>query len=236
MKIGICGGTFDPFHRGHLDPILAVRERVQWDRVLYVPAFMQPFKQDRLTASPFHRFAMVSLSILDRDALFATPMELERGRVSYTVETLEELRAQHPHDTIDWVIGDDNVAQLLEWKSIERIFELANFIVLTRIGGAPPGGAPAASAGEERVMNSQMNSAPENGRRSTVPPSLAHRVSPLESRPTHGAIAFAENATVPISSTDVRRRVRDGEAIDHLVPPPVSRYIHHYGLYRKGQS
>lgn len=206
MKIGICGGTFDPFHRGHLEPILAVRERVQWDRVLYVPAHMQPFKQDRETASAFHRFAMVSLSILDHDALFVTPMELERGRVSYTVETLEELRAQHPDDTIDWVIGDDNLAQLLEWKSIERIFELANFVVLTRGGGQ------------------------------AILPLLSARVAPLESRPTHGAIAFAENATVPISSTDIRRRVRDGESIDHLVPPPVSRYIHHYGLYRKGQS
>jgi nicotinate-nucleotide adenylyltransferase len=206
MKIGICGGTFDPFHRGHLDPILAVRERVQWDRVLYIPAHVQPFKQDRETASAFHRFAMVALSIAGHDALFATPMELERGRVSYTVETLEELRAQHPDDTIDWVIGDDNLAQLLEWKSIDRIFDLANFVVLARSGG-------------------QANL-----------PVLSSRVHDLETRPSHGAIVFAENATVTVSSTEIRRRVRDGESIDHLVPPPVSRYIHHYGLYRKGQS
>lgn len=205
MKIGICGGTFDPFHRGHLDPILAVRERVQWDRVLYVPAHMQPFKLDRETASPFHRYAMVSLSIVDHDALYATPAELERGRVSYTVETLEELRAQHPADTVDWIIGDDNLAQLLEWKSLDRIFELANFVVLTRGGQA-------------------------------ILPLLSSRVHDLDTRPSHGAVVFAENATVPVSSTDIRRRVRDGESIEHLVPPPVSRYIHHYGLYRKGQS
>ena len=43
MNIGICGGTFDPFHRGHLDPVLAVREELQWDRVLYIPAYVQPF-------------------------------------------------------------------------------------------------------------------------------------------------------------------------------------------------
>ena len=204
MKIGICGGTFDPFHRGHLDPVLAVRERVQWDRVVYIPAHVQPFKQDRETASPFHRFAMVAAATLEHD-LEASPMELERGRVSYTVETLEELRAGHPDDTLDWIIGDDNLAKLLEWKSIDRIFELANFVVLSRAAHR-------------------------------VPEVLEARVTDPANRGTRGAIAFAENATIPISSTEIRRRVREGELIDDLVPPPVSRYIHHYGLYRKGQS
>jgi len=212
MKIGICGGTFDPFHRGHLDPVLAVRERVQWDRVLYVPAHVQPFKQERRTASAFHRFAMVALAIADHDALFATPMELERGRVSYTVETLEELRAQHPRDTLDWIIGDDNLAQLLEWKSIERIFELANFVVLTRVADK------------------------SGGHESALPKELQSRVIGIDQRPTHGAISFAENATVPISSTVIRQHVQNGQIIEHLVPPPVSRYIHHYGLYRKDHS
>ncbi|HYO75979.1 MAG TPA: nicotinate-nucleotide adenylyltransferase [Thermoanaerobaculia bacterium] len=205
MKIGICGGTFDPFHRGHLDPILAVRERVSWDRVIYIPAHVQPFKQDREFASGYHRFSMVSLAIVEHDALFASPMELERGRVSYSVETLEDLRAIYPDATLDWIIGDDNLAKLLEWKSIERIFELANFVVLTR--------------GEHRLDDA-----------------LASRVVEPDERASRGAITFAENAMIPISSTEVRKRVRDGESIEELVPPPVSRYIHHYGLYRKGQS
>jgi nicotinate-nucleotide adenylyltransferase len=207
MRIGICGGTFDPFHRGHLEPILAVRKDVRWDRVLYIPAHVQPFKQDRETVSGYHRFAMVSLAILDQDALYVSPMELERGRISYTVETLEELRALHPDDTIDWVIGDDNLAKLLEWKSIDRIFELANFAVLTR---------EAAGFG---------------------PPSeLQSRVTTPDRRSTRGSIVLLENAMVPVSSTEIRRRVREGQSIEHLVPPPVSRYIHHNGLYRKGQS
>jgi nicotinate-nucleotide adenylyltransferase len=205
MKIGICGGTFDPFHCGHLDPILAARGTMQWDRILYIPAFVQPFKQDRETASPFHRFAMTALAIADRDDLFADPRELERGAVSYTVDTLTELRAEHPDATLDWIIGDDNLAKLLEWKSLDRIFELANFAVLTRGGQA-------------------------------ILPVLQSRVTQPQTRPTHGTITFAENAAVPVSSTEIRRRLRDGETIAELVPPRVSRYIHHYGLYRKGQT
>jgi nicotinate-nucleotide adenylyltransferase len=202
MNIGICGGTFDPVHRGHLDPLLAVRDTMQWERILYIPASVQPFKQDRVTASAYHRFAMLTAATLDRDFLFASTIELERGRVSYTVDTLEELRVAHPDDTLDWIIGDDNLSQLSEWKSIDRIFELANFAVLTRSNR-------------------------------DVPPALASRVHEPRARPAHGAIVFTHNPTIPISSTDIRRRVQEGQPIDELVPPPVSRYIHHYGLYRK---
>lgn len=198
MRIGIVGGTFDPFHCGHLDPILSARRTMRWDRVIYIPAFVQPFKQDRETASPFHRFAMTAIAIADHDGFFADPREVERGAVSYTVDTLRELREEHPDAQLDWIIGDDNLAKLLDWRSIDTVFELARFVVLAR--------------GEV-----------------AVPESLRNRVE-------SGGIAFAENPTVPISSTEVRRRIRDGEPIAGLVPPRVSRYIHHYGLYRKGQT
>ena len=72
MRIGIVGGTFDPFHRGHLDPVLAAREKLQWDRVLYIPAWRQPFKTDRDAAPGPHRFAMTALAIRDHDALYVS--------------------------------------------------------------------------------------------------------------------------------------------------------------------
>src|SRR5437763_17189192 len=132
MRIAICGGTFDPFHRGHLEPVLAVRAWMQWDRVIYVPAWRQPFKLDRSTASGYHRFAMAVLATENHDPLAVSTMELERGEVSYTVDTLEALRREHPDASLDWIIGEDNVPHLAKWKNIERIFELANFVVLTR--------------------------------------------------------------------------------------------------------
>jgi len=205
MNIGICGGTFDPFHCGHLEPILAARDTMRWDRVLYIPAFIQPFKQDRATASPFHRFAMTVLGTEEHEELHVSPRELERGSVSYTVDTLKELREEYPGATLDWIIGDDNLAKLLEWKSLDTIFGLANFAVLTR--------------GGQEVL-----------------PVLRTRVTEPQNRTTHGSIVFAENAKVPVSSTEIRRRIGDGDSIDDLVPPRVSHYIHHYGLYRKGQT
>jgi nicotinate-nucleotide adenylyltransferase len=138
MRVGICGGTFDPFHRGHLDPVLAVRGTLGWDRILYVPAAQQPFKTHSHAASAFHRFAMAVLATEEHEPILVSPMELERGDVSYTVDTLEELRGRHPGDTLDWIIGDDNLAALGAWRNLPRIFELANFVVLTRGNAALP--------------------------------------------------------------------------------------------------
>jgi nicotinate-nucleotide adenylyltransferase len=133
MRIAICGGTFDPFHRGHLEPIVAVRGAMGWDRVIYIPAYRQPFKLDRDAASGHHRFAMAVLATREDDALYVSPMELERGEVSYTVDTLEALRREHVEAELDWIIGEDNVADLPKWNGIERIHELARFVVLKRI-------------------------------------------------------------------------------------------------------
>jgi nicotinate-nucleotide adenylyltransferase len=193
MKIGICGGTFDPFHHGHLEPVIAARETLQWDRVLYIPAWHQPFKTHLDAAPGAHRFAMTALAIRDHDLLYVNPIELDRGGISYSVDTLEELHRQYPGASFDWIIGDDNLADLDRWKDAERLFKLTRFVVLSRQPRA-------------------------------------------DSRQPPGAdIVFAHNATVPISSTEIRRRVRAGESIDAFVDPLVSRYIHHYGLYKEGQ-
>ena len=210
MNIGICGGTFDPFHRGHIDPVAIACETLVWDQILYIPTYKQPFKTHLDAASEYHRFTMAVLATLEREEMSVLSLELERGAISYTVDTLEELRGTYPDDTLDWIIGDDNLAQLLEWKSLDRIFELANFCVLTRSGAA--GSQPA------------------------VPGALRARRSTPATRPKCGAIVFAENPTVPVSSTEIRGRVRAGESIDELVDPRVARYIHHYGLYRKEQA
>jgi nicotinate-nucleotide adenylyltransferase len=204
MRIGICGGTFDPFHNGHLAPILDIRADFGWDRVVFVPAWVQPFKRERITASAYHRFAMAVLATADDARLHVSSWELERESLSYSIETLRHLRAEHPYAQLEWIIGGDNLPRLLEWKQLDAIFGIANFVVLSREGS------------------------------DAVPASLQQRVAATSTRPAHGAIVFGGNAEVPVSSTQIRLRVSAGETIDGMVDPRVSRYIHHYGLYRKG--
>lgn len=210
MRIGICGGTFDPFHYGHLEPVLAVREEMEWDRLIYIPARRQPFKLDRDTASGHHRFAMTVLATEPFDFIWVSPMELDRDSVSYTVDTLEMLRASYPEATLDWIIGDDNVAQLGGWKSLGRILELANFVVLTRGGSR---------------VKPMVGDIDADGVRIPV-------LASVSDRGTHGSLVFAHNSTIPISSTEIRQRVRAGEPLDSFVDARVAHYIDHNGLYR----
>jgi nicotinate-nucleotide adenylyltransferase len=215
MRIAICGGTFDPFHRGHLEPVLAVRGEMQWDRVIYVPAWRQPFKLDQHTASGYHRFAMAVLATEDVDAAVVSPMELERGEVSYTVDTLEALRREYPDASLDWIIGEDNVPHLAKWKKVERIFELANFVVLTR-NATEDGHSEPVDDGQSETAQGDGQSCP--------------------SRPRCGAIIYAHNEAVPVRATDIRRRLRTGEPIGAFVDPRVARYILHNGLYREATT
>lgn len=210
MRIAICGGTFDPFHRGHLEPVLAVREEMGWDRILFMPAFVQPFKRDHASASGYHRFAMAAMATLGHEEVYVASQELERGAVSYAVDTLRQLRSEHPDAVFDWIIGDDNLERLLEWKSVEEIFDLSNFAVLRR---------------DDAIHD-----------RNALPDALRVRIVEASSRPANGAIVFASNTRIVVSATDIRKRVAAGQSIDELVDPQVSRYIHHYALYRKGQA
>lgn len=138
MRVAICGGTFDPFHRGHLEPLLAIRGELGWDRIVYVPAHRQPFKLDRLSAPGHHRFAMAVLATESHDDIWVSPWELEQPGVSYSVNTLEHLRSELPEARLDFVVGDDNLADLERWKSLDRILEIANFVVLARGGASVP--------------------------------------------------------------------------------------------------
>jgi nicotinate-nucleotide adenylyltransferase len=205
MKIGLLGGSFNPFHRGHLEPVLAVRATMQWDRIVFIPAWKQPFKADVEQASPFHRFAMAVLATEADGSLFVSDIELTRPSLSYTVETLEALRSSDPDSTFDWIIGDDNLARLMEWRNVERILELANFAVLDRSAGG---------SGE------------------LVPEPIRDRVMDPVVRGKAGAVTFAANPAVPVSSTEIRRRSRAGEDFDAFVDPRVARYIQHYRLYK----
>ncbi|HEU5163390.1 MAG TPA: nicotinate-nucleotide adenylyltransferase [Thermoanaerobaculia bacterium] len=131
-RIAILGGTFDPIHRGHIDPLLAVADRMEWTEILFVPAATQPFKTERTVTPGHHRWAMAALATSGDRRLRLSDIELMRGSISYTVDTLEELHAARLEAALEWVIGDDNLELLVKWRNLERIFELANFVVLRR--------------------------------------------------------------------------------------------------------
>jgi nicotinate-nucleotide adenylyltransferase len=141
MRIGIFGGSFDPIHHGHLILAGDAVEQMELDRLLFVPAAVNPFKQDRTPAAARHRAEMIRAAI-DGDPRFELDeRELHRPPPSYTVDTLREISAENPGAKLYLIIGDDNLDGLERWHRIADIRDLASFIVFRR-GEKLPVGCP----------------------------------------------------------------------------------------------
>lgn len=133
MRLGIFGGTFNPPHVGHLIVCEHVRAELRLDRVLLVPASVPPHKPTKELVSSEHRLAMLELAIHGNNHFDISTVEIERGGVSYTVETLEYFK-QLSNDELFLLIGMDNLIEFHSWRSPERILQLATVVVMSRAG------------------------------------------------------------------------------------------------------
>jgi len=137
VKIGLYGGSFDPVHFGHLIVAQEVYERFGLDRVIFIPAAQSPLKPNAVHASAADRLALVQAAIEDDPRFAVSDIELRRGGLSYTLDTVRELKAQSPSDTFYWIIGADQAARLLQWHAIEQLAEVLEFIAVDRPQGPP---------------------------------------------------------------------------------------------------
>ena len=139
-RIGVFGGTFDPIHVGHLVTAVNVRHALGLDCVLLVVA-NDPWQKATLPVTPaHHRLAMVEAAVADVEGIQASGMEIERGGVSYTADTLAELHRDHPGAELYVILGSDAAAGLPSWERIDEVLALGRLVVVTRPG--PGGTAP----------------------------------------------------------------------------------------------
>jgi len=138
----VFGGTFDPVHVGHLVAAVAARDALDLDRVLLVVANQPWQKHDRSVSPAEHRLAMLAAAIVEVDGLEASAVEIERGGESYTVDTLEALRAAEPASDLFLVVGADVVADLPTWRRVGDVADLATLVVVTRPGVDPADPGP----------------------------------------------------------------------------------------------
>lgn len=132
--LGILGGTFDPIHIGHLRIAEAVYERIALEQIIFIPAFVPPHKVGQDYAPAEHRYAMTELAVKPYPHFTVSDMELRRSGVSYTIDTLRELRHKYPEKELYFIIGADSVAQLHTWNSIDKMLQLATFVAAGRPG------------------------------------------------------------------------------------------------------
>lgn len=134
MRIGLFGGSFDPIHQGHVDPVREARRRLALDQVIYLPTAAPPHKREREFAPALARYAMVELALLDDPSLRVSDHELTLGRPAYTVETLAHFRAAEPGAELVLILGADSFLELASWVRWREIVAAVELAVLTRPG------------------------------------------------------------------------------------------------------
>lgn len=133
MKIGIYGGTFDPIHHGHLILARDAAEQLALDRLIFVPANVSPFKK-KTCASPEARLSMVRAAIEGEGRFAVDDCEVRRPPPSYTIDTVEEIRANQSDAELIWLIGEDHINGLPGWHRFNELKKLVKFVVLARSG------------------------------------------------------------------------------------------------------
>ena len=213
-SLGILGGTFNPPHLGHLAAARHARRELGLERVLLVPTHTTPYKanaenaEDRRDPGPEHRLRMCRLAVEGVDGVSVCAVEIERGGLSYTVDTLRSLHASHPHAELTFIVGADTASTLGSWREPERLLELAQLAVATRAGAA-----------RRRVLEALGAIELADG-------------AGGEARTGADRVRFLDMPPIDVSSSLVRRRVAGAEAVDDLVGPAVAGYIAEHGLYR----
>jgi nicotinate-nucleotide adenylyltransferase len=134
MKIGILGGTFNPIHIGHLILAEEVREKIKLEKIIFVPTYLAPHKDNSDIAAAQHRLSMIRLAIKTNKFFSVSDIEIKRNGRSYTIDTLKEFKKIYPQDEIYFIIGSDLLKYLDEWKDLGDILEMVKFIVATRPG------------------------------------------------------------------------------------------------------
>lgn len=134
-RLGIMGGTFDPIHYGHLVTAEQAREALDLDLVLFMPAGSPAFKQDQRVSDPEDRYAMTVLATAANAAFYASRFEIDRPGITYTVDTLGDLRSHYPDNVeLYFITGADAIMDILAWHDAEHLASLATLIAATRPG------------------------------------------------------------------------------------------------------
>ena len=214
--LGVLGGTFDPIHYGHLRLAADVRDALGLGEVRLIPAGQPPHRAPPV-ASAEHRLAMTQLGCAEFAGLAADAREVRRDGPSYTVLTLDSLRAEAPQRPLALILGGDAFAGLEQWWRWERLFALAHLLVIERPG--VPFDARALSAELKRQW----------GRR------LIDDSRGLDRSPA-GAILRVKVTPQPISASAIRATLARGaagrDAVRGLLPAAVLEYIERNQLYR----
>ena len=134
QRFALFGGSFDPVHLGHLLVAQAAREELSLTRLFFIPAAQSPFKPERQPTVASQRLCLLRLALAGKNWCEIDPQEIQRGGISYTIETARDYSQRFPNAELFYLIGADHVPQLPKWREAEQLARLMEFIVISRPG------------------------------------------------------------------------------------------------------
>lgn len=215
MRLGIFGGTFNPIHFGHLRAAEEVRYGCNLDKIIFMPSGCPPLKSAELPEA-IHRDAMTRLATGSNVNFLVSDLEMRQKVKSYTVTTVETLRKLYAGDELFFIMGLDAFLDLPHWREPERLVSSIDFIIVTRPGFEM----------QELMISPYIE---DTGVKPQAAMTAAGRIS-LHLKGGRNAQVVSISA-FEVSSTSIRRLVREGKSIKYLVPEAVEQYIHSHHLY-----
>jgi nicotinate-nucleotide adenylyltransferase len=220
-KSGVLGGTFDPITLGHLGLARNIQEKMNLDRIWFIPAWQSPHKQDQPpTEAATHRLNMLKEALAPYPKFQISEIELDQQGVSYTINTLTALHNQHPD--IEWylILGMDTFRGFSSWKNCAEILQTTHLVIATRPGYS--------NDLASKTLQALMNDLPFSYQLDTQ----ANEVRIYLCRATGKTLVFCDIEPVDVSSSEVRERVKSGLSVKKMLPPEVERYIMSHHLYQ----
>jgi nicotinate-nucleotide adenylyltransferase len=211
-RLGLLGGTFDPIHNGHLRSAEEIWEDFRLDRVLFIPAYLPPHKEEGQVSSFEHRLAMCALAVEGNPHFGVTDLERTREGPSYSIDTVRDIQGRFPEAELHFILGRDAFLGIPAWGEYRELFSLAHFIVMTR---------PGYSRGAVTKVLEQVSS--------------RFRHDPRSSRYIHPSgrfVHFWETTLLDISSTRIRQYFREGMSTRYLLPEAVADYVRRHELFK----
>jgi nicotinate-nucleotide adenylyltransferase len=133
-RLGVMGGTFDPIHHGHLVAASEVADFFDLDEVIFVPTGQPWQKGDRKVSPPEDRYLMTVIATASNPRFSVSRVDIDRPGETYTIDTLRDLRAEHPDSEFFFITGADALAKMVSWRDADELFTLAHFVGCTRPG------------------------------------------------------------------------------------------------------
>ncbi len=216
MKVGIFGGTFNPIHYGHLRAAEEIREKLEFDKILFIPSGNPPLKTKEL-AEAVHRYKMTRLAIVANRLFELSDIECKLSGKSYTVKTVEELRKNNPEIEFSFILGIDAFLDIINWWHSESLVTLINFVIISRP--------------DFRFIDLQVSPYIKISKRMLKKLDNEEIETHMIKLKSNMNATFLRLTPIGISSTGIRRLINEGKSIKYLLPAEVESYIIANKLY-----